>query len=220
MSKTTRFFRSQILGVGYGEKNQKKILRYARASSILCSEKELEKNKQLQLICQNQHNKYYYVRNTNTVIMKVEDKFCILIDYKVCISKNKKVGVLAFELAQYLYYVYQKDNTDRDIVNRGTNGHIAYDIQEIIHGTQQVLSWKEQKYTVDHEAETYNEKAEHTRYKEVNFNHGSHRLGVWIENQRDLNVFIDDIRISEQQQNGVYYDKHNRRKMLYRNFVF
>lgn len=202
-----------------GQQGRRKVLCPCAATSILCSESLLNQSKRLKLINPKGKNKYYWVIGTNTVIMLVEDSHCILVDYSAYIFKEGKEGILPYVLMQYDYHINRQGN--RDYVVRGARQRISYDIQETIYGVQQVNSWKKQGWTVDHGCETYNEKAEHTKYKEVNKNNGSHRVRVEINTHKALNDFLDDVFTSERGHNGVYYDKFSRRKNRRgRKFVF
>lgn len=202
-----------------GQQGRGKVMCPYTATSILCSESLLNQSKRLKLICQNAKNKYYLVVGTNTVIMLVEDCHCILVDYEVYIYKDSKKNKLPYVLVQYEYHINRQGN--RDYVVRGARQRISYDIQETIYGVQQVNSWKNQGWTVDHGCETYNEKAEHTQYKDENINNGSHRVRVEINTHKALNDFLDDVFTSERGHNGVYYDKFSRRKNRRgRKFVF
>lgn len=202
-----------------GKQTGRKTLCRANATSILCDDPLLSSNRRLKLVCQKGNNKYYWLIGANTVIMRVEDQFCILIDHTAHICRIGKMGILLYELMQHEYHVYQRNN--RDYVIRGINQKIAYDIQEIIHGQNQVSQLKSQGWTVDHGCETYNEKVAHTGYKAYNPNNGSHRVGVVLNTHKELNAFLDDVFESEKEQNGVYYDKFSGQKIKRgRKFVF
>lgn len=188
----------------------KKILCPLEVSSILCDDELLSKNTRLKRICCDAPNKYFFIKRTNTVIMVVENKHCILIDYEQYIFEERKIGILACKLSKNKYYIQRKDGRDWTDSSSSNYPNIAYDIREIIHGYNLVSEYKSKGYTVDHGYETYNEKVIHTYFKSINPNEGSHRVAVVIANESDLNDFIDDIIKADQQCSGVYFDKNSK----------
>ena len=65
------------------EENRGKMLNKNVATSILCDEVLLSKNSELELAAECRDNKYYRVKGTNTVLLHVEEGFCIFTDYMV-----------------------------------------------------------------------------------------------------------------------------------------
>jgi len=68
--------------------NKLKKLDVDVATSIICNRVLLDENVRTTLITNNRDNRYYLVQDTNTVIMHIEEDFCVLIDNKVPLCKK------------------------------------------------------------------------------------------------------------------------------------
>lgn len=172
-----------------------KTLRICISTSIICSVNLLDGNSRLSLVAEKGNNRYYHIEGSNSAVMHVEQDFCILLDYMV---KTYKSGDTEFSLPCMLsarhYGVYQNDQA-RDWV-KGTSGSrpIGHDIQDLVYGDGAELARK-QGYTLDHGAETHNEKTVNCHYKtrEENRNDGSHRIRRVLDTPAKLDAYIDAV---------------------------
>lgn len=171
----------------------KKVLDKAVATSILCDEAILEKSEQLKLVAECRDNKFYLVDGTNTIIMHVEEGFCILTDYIVG-EKN-----LAEMMSQEHYGVYQYNGRDW-VKNSATSRLVGYDIKEIVTG----VSGRPKGMTLDHEAETFNEMEKNKNFSTKNVNNGSHRVKVVITSDDGLQQLIDKIIKNDNKSGGLF----------------
>lgn len=175
------------------EENRGKMLNKNVATSILCDEVLLSKNSELELAAECRDNKYYRVKGTNTVLLHVEEGFCIFTDYMVG-EKN-----LAELMQQEHYAVYQY--TGRDWVKNSATGRlVGYDIKEFVTGQ----SGRPQGMTLDHEAETFNEKEKNKNFSENNVNKGSHRVRVEISTNENLQQLIEKIKENDEKPGGLF----------------
>ena len=159
-----------------------KVLEKKIATSIMADNSLLENNNLLERIASCRDNVYYHVKGTNAVIMHVEEGFNILCDYTVngkCLPEIMK---------EEHYAVYQLNGRDW-IKNSATGRYIGYDIKEIVTGQ----SGRPKGTTLDHEAETFDEREKNKMFKTNNFNNGSHRVRVEIRSQEELNDLINKI---------------------------
>lgn len=162
---------------------KKKILDKEVATSIMIDETLLQNNSNLQLVAECRDNKYYRIIGTETVIMHVEQGFCILCDNVV-----NGINVPA-KMRQEHYAVYQK--TGRDWVKNSATGRlIGYDIKEFVHG----YGVRPAGQTLDHAAETFDERERNKNFSPNNINRGSHRVQVNVYDMNDLNGLIQKIR--------------------------
>lgn len=182
-----------MIVIYFDEEKRKKELDKDIATSILCNVAILEANKKLKLVAECRDNKYYLVDKTNTVLMQVEDEFCILCDYIVD-EKN-----LPIVMKNAHYAVYQSNGRDW-IKNSATGQLIGYDIKEFVTGQ----SGRPQGMTLDHVAETFNEMEKNKQFKTDNINEGSHRIQVKISTEDDLNVLIDKIIQNDGKPGGIF----------------
>lgn len=178
----------------YYEKEKKsKELDKDTATSILCDVTKLLANKKLKLLAECRDNKYFLVENTNTVLMHVEEGFCILCDYMV----DEKVLPILMKNAHYA--VYQSAGRDW-IKNSATGQLIGYDIKEFVTGQ----SGRPQGMTLDHMAETFNEMEKNKEFSTDNINEGSHRIQVKISTEEDLDDLIDKIIENDGKPGGIF----------------
>jgi len=182
-----------IVTIFMDEAPVKKVLDKAGATSILCDEAILEKSEQLKLVADCRDNKYFNVEGTNTVIMHVEEGFCILTDYMVD-GKN-----LAEMMSQEHYGVYQCNGRDW-VRNTATSRLIGYDIKEIVTG----VSGRPKGMTLDHVAETFNEMEKNKKFSSKNVNNGSHRVKVVITSDDGLQQLIDKIIKNDGESGGLF----------------
>ena len=77
----------------YTSLSRRKKLDKATATSIICSTDFLDNSDRLQRVADNGSNIYYRVNETNTVIMHVEEDFCIVTSYMVDTYKNERVNL-------------------------------------------------------------------------------------------------------------------------------
>lgn len=199
-----------------------KTLCKGQATSILCSETLLHENNNLKMVAENDCNKYFLVEDTNTVILHVEDSFCILLDYEVDNWQNEKCN-LPKMLSTVKYLVYQLatnkiGRTTRDWVRYGSSDYIGYDIHKLVYGEHTVKLRRSQKLTLDHEAETYDERTKNTTFSK-NPIEKSHRTRVYIKSEEELDTFISDIVANEGVNDGIYFDKVIKRKKKFRKNV-
>jgi len=182
-----------VVTIYMDEAPAKKVLDKAAATSILCDEAILSKEKQLKLVAECRDNKYFNVEGTNTVIMHVEEGFCILTDYMVD-GKN-----LAEIMCQEHYGVYQYNGRDW-VKNSATSRLVGYDIKEIVTGE----SGRPKGMTLDHEAETFNEMEKNKNFSSKNVNNGSHRVKVVITSDDGLQQLIGKIIKNDNQPGGLF----------------
>lgn len=162
---------------------RQKVLNKDIATSILVSNELLKTCNLLTEVAKSRDNIYYLVNGTNTVIMHVEEGFCILCDY---IVKGKIIP----ELTQKEHYaVYQSSGRDW-IKNSATGQLIGYDIKYLIKGNRN----RPQGTTLDHEAETFDEREKNKIFSTNNINKGSHRVKLLIQTQDELCEIIDKIQ--------------------------
>ena len=163
-------------------------------------------------------NRFYLVKDTNTVIFHVVRGYAVLVDY---IVDRKKIINLPCELSKYPFHISitaAKDKNQRDWVKTG-NANISYIIRDIIHGTWYTKLNRKFKRTINHEAETYDERLKNSRFVSKDKNRKSHRVRVEIKTMEDLDDFIDDIQQNEGVDDGIYFDKQNEKKRKSRHFV-
>lgn len=172
---------------------KRKVLEKVSATSILCDEAMLEKSEQLKLVAECRDNKYYLVEETNTVLLHVEEGFCILTDYMV---GEKNIAEL---MQQEHYAVYQYNNRDW-VKNSATGRLIGYDIKEFVTGQ----SGRPKGMTLDHLAETFNEMEKNKVFSSNNINEGSHRVKVVIKTEAGLQQLIDKIKVNDGQSGGLF----------------
>ncbi len=169
-----------------------KVLDKNVATSILCDDVLLDKCEKLILVAKCRENKYYLVEDTNTVLMHVEEGFCILTDYKVG-DKN------LVELMQRKHYAVYQNNGRDWIKNSATSRLIGYDIKEFVTGQ----SGRPQGMTLDHLAETFNEKEKNKKFSNNNVNGGSHRVKVVIKSCKELKDLIEKILENDGKPGGL-----------------
>ena len=184
-----------------------KLLRKCESTSILCDRKLLDENNRLTVVAENRDNVYYKVLETNSVIMHVEDGFCILTEDRVQVYDKDNQCSLPVMLSAFHYGVYQiqRMNKKRDWVKRDDKNTIGNDTRTIIHGETAVTMARAQGMTLDHGAETWNEQSKHGSFK-VDNRGKSHRVCVDIRTQEDLNAFLDDIITYGGTNDGIYFD--------------
>lgn len=187
------------------------------SSSILCDTMLLDMNDRLELVSRNgANNKYYHVKESNTVIFHVEYSFCVLIDYIFFASPEEKVYI-PLQLAKNIYHM--NHYSGRDWCRSGNN-YLGYSIYKLIYGQEYIDMKRSQGLTFDHMAETYNEKLFNTEFNTNAVEH-SHQVKVDIKEMMELNLLLDDIIMADINHNGVYYDKKvKKRKKNGRGFVF
>lgn len=176
-----------------GKEPTGKVLDKNVATSILCDEVMLSKSSQLELVAECRDNKYYLVNGTNTVLLHVEEGFCILTDYMVD-GKN-----LAKLMEQEHYGVYQSNGRDW-VRNSATSRFVGYDIKEFVTGQ----SGRPQGMTLDHEAETFNEMEKNKKFSANNVNGGSHRVKVVIDSDEGLKELIEKIKANHGNPGGIF----------------
>lgn len=168
-----------------------KLLRKCTATSILCETTVLEECNRVRLVAENEDNKYFHIIGSNSVIMHVEDSFCILLDYKVqTFNSSGEMWDLTMMLSARHYCVYQINN--RDWIMNSNSRAIGHDIQDLVHGNGAKMA-REKGMTLDHGAETYNEKLVNCKYKNMNVNEGSHRRRENIQSQEELEGVVDRV---------------------------
>lgn len=157
------------------------------ATSIMCSDADiLSKSVDLQVVNTNKDNMYYRIIGSDFVIMHVQCGFCVVVDYKV-----KGINIPC-ALSQNHYGVYQVDGRDW-IRNTSKKCTIGDDIQRIVDANY-ARKCRENKMTIDHEAETFNELFRNCKFKGTNVNDGSHRRTIWIDTDEKLQGFINRMR--------------------------
>lgn len=166
------------------------------ATSILVEEVLLQDNKDLQLVAQCRDNIYYHVIGTETVIMHVEDGFCILCDNMV-----NEISLPSLMQKEH-YAVYQSSGRDW-VKNSATGRLIGYDIKEFVHG----YGVRPAGQTLDHEAETFDERERNKNFSSHNINEGSHRVCVKIYDRVGLDKFIDMIKTQGNQAGSLFLKK-------------
>ena len=176
-----------------GDEPTGKVLNKNVATSILCDVEILRKNPQLELVAECRDNKYYLVKETNTVLFHVEEGFCILTDYKIG-EKN-----LAELMQQEHYGVYQCNGRDW-VKNTATSRLIGYDIKEFVTGQ----SGRPKGMTLDHQAETFNEMEKNKNFSANNVNGGSHRVKVLIISPAGLEELIAKIKDNDGKSGGLF----------------
>lgn len=174
------------------EEQPKKVLNKNASTSILCDEAQLSKCGQLKLVAECRDNKYYLVNGTNTVLLHVEEGFCILTDYMVG-KKN-----LAKLMEQEHYAVYQCNGRDW-VKNSATGRLVGYDIKEFVTGQ----SGRPEGMTLDHEAETFNEMEKNKSFSADNTNKGSHRVRIVIISREGLQELIEKIKDNDGKPGGL-----------------
>ena len=173
-----------------------KVLDKDVSSSIVCDNDLLNSCADLNKIAENGYNSYYGVLGTNICIMHVECGFCILVDDYVNIYNEPDAVSLPKMLVATKYGVYQVkgDRTYRDWIKCTKNSRpIGHDIQDIVYGNGATIARKN-GLTLDHGAETCNELIANCKYKDNNFNNGSHRVCVKITNEKELKILIEKIK--------------------------
>lgn len=194
--------------------NGKKLCKCV-ATSILVKIELLESNKRLVKVAENGENKYYLVRGTNTVIFHVEDDYAVLIDYRV---KLKNLP----DLLKVQHFTIQrtagKNRNQRDWVMCGGES-LAYVIRRVIYGNWYVSLNRRFKRTMNHQAETCDERWKNTGFINKDDKRKSHRMKIDVETANDLDDFIDDIQQNEGVNDGIYFDKQNEKKRKSRHFV-
>lgn len=163
------------------------------ATSILCGDDILSKSDNLSKVAECRDNKYYLVKDTNTILLHVEDGFCILTDYMI----NEKN--LAELMAREHYAVYQHNGRDW-IKNSVTSRLVGYDIKEFVTG----IAGRPEGMTLDHEAETFNEMEKNKKFSACNVNSGSHRVKVEILTEESLEELIVKIKDNDGQSGGIF----------------
>ena len=195
------------------------------STSILCNRELLQSNERLKLLCSNGENEYYLIdyniKGNYSVIMHVEEGYCILVDYKEIVyddEKEEKIIVdIPQELCKYKYTIQRKDG--RDSVIRDENQTITDDIGEIILSNR---FKREHGYITSYLRETYDERlcsVSSLFRKGEDINLKSHHVRVKITSMDILDTFIDDIILSTTWFDGVYYNKKNCRDKKGREFV-
>lgn len=180
--------------------SKSKILDITTATSIILPREIADNNEELIIVASNRDNIFYHVNNSNTVIMRVEEDFCILVDYKVDTYKDNDV-CLPKMLSAAHYGVYQLKGRDWVKQTNGNNRIIGYDIKELIHGG----GYKLVSSTLDHKFETYDEREKAKEFSECNYNKGSHRRKIVISNMNELNALIQRIQENENEEGGLYW---------------
>jgi hypothetical protein len=171
-----------------------KVLNKDVATSILCEAEMLRNNSNLILVAENRDNKYYLVKETNTVIMHVEDDFCILTDYKV---NGKNLVDMMLKEHYAVYQVYGRDW----VKNSATSQLVGYDIKLALYGK----GCRPDGMTLDHRDATFDEREKVKQFSANNVNDGSHRVRVIIYSPDGLDQFIDLIVRNEQKPGGLYF---------------
>lgn len=176
------------------------------STSIICRLELLESNNRLKLVARKRDNRYFLVKGTNSVIMHVKEDCCILLNYMVHTHNSEDKQNLSVILSIRHFGVYKEKKRDwiKDTATSEILGHV---IQKIVYGDVVVEDYKKQGMTLDHGAETWNEKIENCMYKKDNWNNGSHRIPVRIENQNQLNILIYKI-IKMDGKEGYLYRKN------------
>lgn len=177
------------------------------STSIVCPLELLESNENLEFILRKRENRYFLVTGTNSVIMHVEEDCCVLINYMIHThnSENKEKLPVILSVRHFGVYKDKKRDWIKDTATSEILGHI---IQKIVYGNA-VEDYKKQGMTVDHGAETWNEKIENCMYKKNNWNNGSHRIPVRIRNQKQLNNLIYRIKQMDGKK-GYLYPKNKK----------
>ena len=173
----------------------KKVLIKKYATSILCEKKLLDQSQRLEIVGENKDNVYYWIKGSNSVIMHVEDDFCILVDYMVEVYNQTNKCSLPNLLEKKHYTVQQIRG--RDWIKSSSN-KIGYDIKSIIHG----IVTRPPNMTLDHLAETYDEREKNKEFSK-NINHGSHRVIKVIGTMKQLDELIDRVIYSEKKKAGI-----------------
>jgi hypothetical protein len=141
--------------------------------------------------------------------MKVENMYCVLIDNDVTMYNQSTPSSLPQALSMFKYSMQRQGN--RDWPRGGASGYLGEDIHRLAHGDNAVDLAKAHGLQRDHQAETYNEKLCNTDY-----NHNpvekNHHVRVEIRDAKQLDEFLDDIVKADNNSDGVYYDKHQKRK--------
>ena len=182
-----------MIVIYFDEEKRRKVLDKDTATSILCDVAILAACEKLKLVAECRENKYYHVDNTNTVLMHVEEGFCILCDH---ILNEKNLPIL---MKNAHYAVYQSAGRDW-IKNSATGQLIGYDIKEFVTGH----SGRPQGMTLDHKAETFNEMEKNKQFSPDNINEGSHRIQVKIGTEDDLKDLIDKIIQNDGKPGGIF----------------
>lgn len=170
-----------------------KVLRKCEATSILCRLDLLTRNSRLRMVTKRGNNRYFSIDSCNTTIMYVEDSFCIILDSMVqTYNSNGEWYSLPCMLSAQHYGVYQNDQ-GRDWV-KGTSGNrpIGHDIQDLVYGNGAKVA-RQKGYTLDHGAETHNEKLVNCIYKLDNRNEGSHKIVRVLDTPEKLDEYIDAV---------------------------
>lgn len=180
----------------------KKICRCS-VDCIVCGKELLENSEELEVVAGNGLNTYFKIKNSNTVIVNVEDDYCVLCDY--CYEKNQINLCDKLERFRFTMQV-TKGNTknERAYVKCGTQYFHEY-IHRIAYGDDFVDECKSRGLSLDHLAETYDHRLSHTVYNE-NMRRKSHRVQLNIRTSKELAVLISDIRNTEAQKTGLYFD--------------
>lgn len=184
---------NMLVTIYMDEEPKRKVLDKNVATSILCDDAMLGSSKQLKLVAECRDNKYYLVEDTNTVLLHVEEGFCILTDYMVG-EKN-----LAELMQQEHYAVYQYNGRDW-VRNSATCRLVGYDIKEFVTGQ----SGRPAGMTLDHEAETFNEMEKNKTFSSTNINEGSHRVKVVINTDEGLQQLIQKIKDNDGNAGGLF----------------
>lgn len=173
-----------------------KVLDKNIATSIMVEDSLLQNNPNLKMVAACRDNKYYQVTGTETVIMHVEEGFCILCD-------NKINGInLPLAMQQEHYAVYQSNGRDW-VKNSATSRLVGYDIKEFVHG----YGARPAGMTLDHEAETFDERERNKKFSSNNVNEGSHRVRVMIYDMNGLDDLIDKIKARGANSGALFLKK-------------
>jgi hypothetical protein len=167
-----------------------KILDHSRATSIMCANDRLSRKTDLILVGESRDNAYYYVTGSKSVIMHVEDDFCIFCDYMVS-------GIVIPKMLERNHYgVYQPQEDYRDwIKNSATSKLIGYDIKDCL-----ALQCPKGQ-SLDHVGHTCDEREKNKHFSSNNINNGSHRIKIEIQDDVDLDWLINKIR-QDDRDNG------------------
>lgn len=171
---------------------RRKVLNKNIATSILISNELLRTSSLLTEVANSRDNTYYLVKGTNTVIMHVEKGFCILCDYIV-----KGINIPALMQKEH-YAVYQSSGRDW-IKNSATGQLIGYDIKYLVNGNRV----RPRGTSLDHEAETFDEREKNKIFSTNNINKGSHRIKCIIQTQDELCEIIDRIQ-KNKRKGGIF----------------
>ena len=176
-----------------GPNQNGKVLCKCNSTSIICNVDLLDNNSGLELVAANRDNRYYHVKGSNSVLLHVEEGFCILVDNMVqTYNSGEEEYSLPRMLSAQHYGVYQSVDGRDWVKGTSSNRAIGHDIQDLVYGNGAKVA-REHGETLDHGAETHNEKLVNCMYKPDNTNNGSHRIKRVLDTPEKLDEYIDAV---------------------------